>query len=311
MSAPLSVLTVGAAAMRLRLPYTLLPEENGYAITDTPPRITYGGAGTEQALALSALGARSLLCCCVGDDNTGYQLRRYLERCRVDIRFVYETPNSATSVMTSLVKSGEEPRVLLYSGNAGAPSSEQLQDAFLSLPDVVCLRGEMPFRTTLTAAALAAREQIPIFLDASSIRGDFDAVALPALEVLSLSDTAAEALTGICPGGTDSCVKAALALSAKIKAKYYVFRLGARGCFLYDGKIPYHISPCRTKATDFSFAGDVFAAALVMAYADGDQNIRSACEYANAAMALYAETAHPSIYPTHDEIQNYRLSGAV
>ena len=173
----------------------------------------------------------------------------------------------------------------------------------MTLPDGVSLRAELPFETLLSGANLANQKQIPIFLEANSIRHDFRPEELPPLEIFSLSEDAVEQLTGIAIGGVESSVKAALALSSLVRAKYFVFRLGARGCFVYDGKIPQHIAPYRLAAFDFSRSGDGFVAALVSTYLENGGQIRLACAAANAAMALSAakgQTADP--YPSKEDI---------
>ena len=136
-------------------------------------------------------------------------------------------------------------------------------------------------------ARVAFERQIPILLSVSHCHPTFAPHSLPPLTIFSATAMAVKQITGILPSGTDSCLKAALQLTNCIQAKYYVFSLGERGCFLYDGKMAHHISPYYSRINDPSGASDAFNAMLLYAYFSG-QSIMSACEEANAAAAITA-----------------------
>lgn len=301
MSAKKVILTVGMVAMELSMTYAKTGTESISLLTQ-PPLTTYGGAGGGQALAMAKLGCTIPFCALVGEDDNGENALRYFAQRGVDTRFIQKVKGGHTAVVTSLKKEGEE-EILLYGGQTGKMPSSLLEDAFMTLPDGVSLRAELPFETLLLGANLASQKQIPIFLEANSIRRDFRPEELPPLEIFSLSEDAVEQLTGIAIGGVESSVKAALALSSLVRAKYFVFRLGARGCFVYDGKIPQHIAPYRLAAFDFSRSGDGFVAALVSTYLENGGQIRLACAAANAAMALSAAKGQTAdTYPSKEDI---------
>lgn len=302
MSAKQAILTVGTVTANLSLCYGA-PSEGHVAVMAEPPLTAYGGAGGGQALAMAKLGYRSILATLVGDDANGENLLHHFAKAGVDIRFMLSVAGGKTAVVTTLKKEGEEAETLLYPAKTGKMPLHLIDEAFMTMPDGLCVRGELPFEVLLYSMKKAESKGIPIFLDANCFRRDFLPQELPKAEICSLSEEAVEQLTGIQVGGVDSSVKAALALSSMISAKYFVFHLGARGCFLFDGKMPYHISPYRLAAFDFSRAGDGFAAALVGAYLEGGGQIRSACEFANAAMALTAARGREAdAFPTKEEV---------
>ena len=296
------ILTVGTVTVELSFSYGQ-EARDGISLLSEPPILGYGGAGGGQALALAKLGYKAPLCTMVGEDANGKRLLEYFSQNGVDTRFMEQVKGGKTAVVTTLKKEGEDEQILLYPGQTGKIPHRLILDSFMSMPDALSLRAELPFDTLLYAAGVAEEKGIPVFLDANSIRKDFFPEELPSLEILSLSEEAVQQLTGIEVGGTESSVKAVLALTSFVKAKYFVFRLGARGCFLFDGKIPQHIAPYRMPAFDYSISGDGFTAALVGTYLETDGQIRTACEYANGAMAFCAakgKSADP--YPSKQDI---------
>ena len=112
--------------------------------------------------------------------------------------------------------------------------------------------------------------------------------------------------TGITPKGSETCLKAAIALAARVDAKYIIFKLGARGAFCFDGKhmvtIPaYHA----TEVVDTTAAGDTFTAAMTLKYLE-TKDIIGSIKYgaAAAAIAVSRKGAGESV-PTEAEVIDF------
>lgn len=287
MSAPVCLLTIGPTWMAFRLPFSLLPNEGECVELGESPSVCFGGSGANMAMAASKLGARSILCSAIGQDANGDQLKEALAQNHVDTRFVTQMAGKKTPFHVTLAQTGKDERQMLYPGDAIYPDAEQIAYAFSSQPDAVCLRGELPMVAMSEAVRIATSKQVPLSVCVSHCHPTFTPEALPPLELFSATATAVKQLTGITPGGTDSCLKAVLQLTDRIKAKYYVFSLGDRGCFMYDGKMAHHISPYYSRINDPSGASDAFDAMLQLTYFSG-KSITEACEEANAAFAITA-----------------------
>ena len=124
------------------------------------------------------------------------------------------------------------------------------------------------------------------------------------VEIFSPNEKETETFTGILPQGTDSALRAALALYKRVKAKYIVIKQGERGAFVYDGKHFFVIPSIRIgKAIDTTAAGDAFTAALTVEYLRSN-NIRNAVKFGVAAGAITVtrKGASASI-PTDDEVR--------
>ena len=160
-----------------------------------------------------------------------------------------------------------------------------VEEAFLSLPDAVYISGEIPEETLLHGAKVAVGKGLPVFMALSG--GDaFPYEQLPQLELLSLNEEAVLAATGIRPSATDACLAAAMALSRRVQAAYYVLRLGKRGAYIYSGRQCYFYPAYSVKAVDTSGAGDAFTAALTLRYLQNGGEVAESTRFANAVSAL-------------------------
>jgi ribokinase len=109
------------------------------------------------------------------------------------------------------------------------------------------------------------------------------------------------------PQGSESSLRAAYALYSKVKCKYVVIKLGARGAFVYDGKHFDMIPAYRPdKVVDTTAAGDTFTAALTLEYLRNGANISGAVKYGAAAAAISVSRKGASVsIPTADEVAEF------
>jgi len=151
---------------------------------------------------------------------------------------------------------------------------------------------------------MATARGIPVFVDAAPADKDYPLESLPEVEVFSPNESETKEYTGILPQGTDSSLRAALALYRRVKCKYLVIKLGARGAFVYDGR-HYSFAPAMRagETVDTTAAGDAFTAALTLKYLENGGDISSAVKYGVAAGALTVtrKGASTSI-PTREEV---------
>ena len=130
---------------------------------------------------------------------------------------------------------------------------------------------------------------------------------LERVEILSPNESETEILTGIRPNSLENCLRASIALCNRVDIRYVVLKLGARGCYVYDGKYCDLISPVEVPVVDTTAAGDVFTAALTTEYLrTGD--ILASARFANAAGALAVSKAGAiASVPTLDEVRSILL----
>lgn len=301
------ILTVGYALMDILYRVPMLPEPgNTVTVEDGKPVSLPDGAGLITAIALSKLGATSLLSCRLGQDVDGQRLYTALSDAGVDTSAVIADPRTQTGIRLYLTDGQTLPRTVYYPGANLNLTRDNLETAFSTRPEALCLHLDANEEILLDAAARAAEKHLPIFLNLSEVRETFPYAKLPKLDILCMCDREIEALTGIRPNGSDAGLKALLALSKSISSRYYVINMGERGAFLFDGRHFSMASPFSVKPVDIAAAREAFFAALSLEYLRTRGNITAASKYATLVCAL--TTSRPgtvSSLPSADEIGRY------
>jgi ribokinase len=196
-------------------------------------------------------------------------------------------------------------RIIVYPGANNYLTNENIIEAFKCNPDAVYLGFEIPFSSVLAAAKVAHSKGIPIFIDAAPASKEYPLENLPEVEVFSPNETETYAYTGIHPTSTDKCLKACMILSQRIKARYYVLKLGDRGVYLYDGTFFKVIAPYNVDVVDTTAAGDVFTAAMTLEYLRSDADIVTAVKYGAAAAAVsVSRVGAVSSVPTAEDVED-------
>lgn len=298
------ILVIGSANMDLSMNMYKVPLAGETLIDDGGVGYVPGGKGANAAIALKKLGADCYFCAKVGADLHGQKLYQYYKEQGINTSYIKVDRENQTGLAVVMKESDGNNRIIVYPGANATLSLDNINEAFECQPDALYLGFEIPFQTALYAAKAAASRGIPIFVDAAPANKDYPLESLPMLEVFSPNETETETYTGILPQGTDSALRAALALYKRVKAKYIVIKQGDRGAFAYDGKHFFVVPSIRLgKAVDTTAAGDAFTAALTVEYLNTD-NIRTAVKYGVAAGAIaVTRRGASSSVPTEDEVR--------
>ena len=298
------ILVIGSANMDLSMNMYKIPAAGETIIDDGGVAYIPGGKGANAAVAFSKLGADCMLCAKVGADLHGQKLYQYYKDLGINTSHIKVDRDNQTGLAVVMKESDGNNRIIVYPGANANLSQDNILEAFECNPDALYLGFEIPFNVAISAAKLAASRNIPIFVDAAPASKDYPLENLPMLEVFSPNETETETFTGILPQGTDSALRASLALYRRVKAKYIVIKQGDRGAFVYDGKHFFVIPAIRLgKAVDTTAAGDAFTAALTLEYLRS-ANIRNAVKFGVAAGAItVTRVGSSSSIPTDDEVR--------
>ncbi len=282
-----------------------VPKAGETLIDDGGVAYVPGGKGANAAVALSRLGADCCFCTKVGADLHGQKLYQYYKECGIDTTYVKVDRDNPTGLAIVMKESDGNNRIVVYPGANNNITADNINEAFVYEPDALYIGFEIPFSSALAAARAASNRGIPIFVDAAPASTEHQLEALPMMEVFSPNETETEIYTGILPQGTDSALRAALALYKRIKTKYLVIKQGDRGAFVYDGKHFFIVPSIRAgKVIDTTAAGDAFTAALATEYMRNGGDIRSAVKYAVAAGAItVTRRGASSSIPTDAEVR--------
>lgn len=304
------ILVIGNAGMGLTLNMRGLPAP-GEIITEEQYRYTPTGKGANMAVALSRLGADCVFCAKLGADSNGRLLSRFYERSGIDTRFITSDREERTALTVRICDGGSlAPRTVNYRGACERLTPDETETALTSMPDAMIIQLGIPGEAAMSAMRIAARRGVPIFADASEPRLDFPLERLPRMAVFATNEEGAQRLTGITPAGVQSCLKVCMTLEKRVRAMYYVLKLGRRGMFLYDGTYQKLLGAYEVEVADPAAAGDVFMAAMTLSYVRSVvrelPDMEHACVYANLAAALAVSKPEAAVSsPTAEEVAEF------
>ena len=280
------ILLVGSANMDLSMSMSRVPERGETVLDDGGVIYTPGGKGANAAVAVSRLGGECVFVTKLGADVHGQRLYNFYKEQGINTSYVKVDHDHATGLAVVMKEANGDNRIVVYPGANEHIMTEAVLEAFSCEPDAVHIGFEIPFHIARATAKIASGKGIPIFLDPAPANKDFELENFPEIEIFSPNETEVLEYTGINPTGMDSSLRAAIALSKRIKCKYIVIKQGNRGAFLYDGKRYFTFPAYRVdKVIDTTAAGDAFGAALLLEYLrSGD--IRAAVKHGNAAGAI-------------------------
>ncbi len=298
------ILIIGSANMDLSMNVYKVPEAGETLLDDGGVAYTPGGKGANSAIAFHKLGADCVFCTKLGADIHGQKLYNYYKEAGLNASYIKVDHDAPTGLSVVIKEADGQNRIIVYPGANSNITTEGVLEAFECRPDAVYIGFEIPFSIALSAAKIASARGIPIFIDPAPADKNYSLDNLPEVEIFSPNESETYEYTGIMPGNMETALRACLAISKKVKAKYIVIKQGARGAFLYDGKryTPFPAVKAE-KVVDTTAAGDAFTAALTLEYLRcGD--IREAIKYANAAGAITVSRAGASVsIPTEEEVR--------
>ena len=267
--------------------------------------ITPGGKGANAAFAVTRLGGESVFCTKLGNDDYADKLMGMYRRANINVDYITQDAEERTGLALVMVEKDGSNRIVTYPGANRKLTYDDAAYAMECCPDALLLQMEIEANTIIDTAGYARRAEIPIIVDAGPATKDFPLSALGPVDIFSPNETELYTYTGINPNSPDNCLKACLALSKLIKAKYYIIKLGDRGVLYYDGTFHDVITAHKVKAVDTTSAGDVFTAALAVEYLRSG-NAKRACRYANLAGAV--TVTRPGSFnsvPSHDDVTTF------
>lgn len=305
------ILVIGDVSTELVVRTDRLPAPGGATDVESFDYLP-GGEGTHSAVALARLGADAVICAKLGDDSYGEELAEYLGDEGVDVRFLAEARGENTALEVILREQGIAERRLCYAGALLRFDDSDVEESFICYPDAVMLHGDLPAQVIDKAVKMAGDKKLPLFLASLPDPSRYSLSRLGECEILTVDETQTERVTGIRPADQERCMKACIALTRAVKAKYVVLRLGERGCFLYDGVFHRFISAYDVPQPAGVSADEAFSAALALEYLRSDGDIRRACDYATIVSAVYLTRGGGlRAYPSAGDVRQFILRNEI
>lgn len=285
------MLFVGGAQIRFAVGTSRIPAPGEILRSEANYTFAPCGRSILSAIAAARLGYDAAICARVGDDYYGDRLQEVCKKEGIHSANITVDRSLQTGLALELVEQNGSCRTMLFPGANQGLSARHAENALSCYPDAIIASLEPEPEAIVQLSALAAERKLPFYLDATANRGvvpsDFPFEQLSRAEILLLDEGDAYTFSGVKPINEEQRKLACYTLRKRFDVRYILLRLGARGCFLYDGKYFSAISAFDEDPVDSAAASEAFTAALIGEYLNtGD--LRSAAELANS---VYAKTA--------------------
>jgi len=249
-----------------------------------------GGKGSNQAVAVARLGARSSLLTAVGADEQGRAGRALWAAEGVDFEHVV-TVAGATMTGFILVDDDGENRIAIAPGALDELDASHVEAyrGEIAGADILLISLEIPLAAAAAAMRIAQESGTPVILNpAPAVAIPDELLALASILTPNLGEAATLLGEPLDPATDPARMARAL---ADLSGAAVVITLGAAGCVVADEEGEYAIPAVDAGlVVDTVGAGDAFSAALAVATADG-RPLRWAVRFAVCAGALAVTTA--------------------
>jgi ribokinase len=244
-----------------------------------------GGKGSNQAVGVAKLGARSFFAGIIGNDMLGEIAQELYRRDGVDTTFLsvnHETPTGVGFII--LNESGQNGIILDMGANKLMDTAfvDRLEKQ-ISASDMVMSVLEIPLEASGQAMHLGKKHGVRTILNPAPAQKLPDEI-LQNVDFLTPNETELRILMGL--RSDDPIPNEELARSFKSRWEgTLIVTLGEQGALICDGPDVLHIPSVDVDVVDTTGAGDAFNAGLAVAMAEG-MILPEAVKFANCAGAL-------------------------
>jgi ribokinase len=246
---------------------------------------SFGGRGANQAMAVSRLGVTTYLVGCVGNDDFGKALIKYLSATEVKTEGIRIRQGSSALAILAVKEDGEFRVLSFVEGVNSAVDGEDVE-RFIHLMNGSCVAlFQLGYSVSvISAAAKAAKANgILTILDPAPILSDI-ADLYSSIDIITPNQQEAETLVGFRVHDPRTSSKAADILH-RLGVRTVIIKLGEQGAFCSTPNERVFLPAFKVKAVDTVGAGDAFNGALASGLAYG-LSITEAAIWGSAAGAI-------------------------
>ncbi len=296
-----TVAVVGSINMDLVVRTGTLPRPGETCLAEESQEVC-GGKGANQAVAAARAGAKVSMIGRVGDDSFSQRLMDNLCREQIDCGAVQTTEHCASGLAVVAVEHSGQNAILVVPGANSRLTEDDVRSAqsVIRAADVLLVQLEIPLPAVHTAIRLARQAEVRIVFDPAPVSTQLPADLFD-VDVLCPNESEAAALCGFSVDSDESAGKAAQTLY-DAGARRVVITRGNRGTVTFDGRNMVQDAAFPVDSVDTTAAGDAFAGALAVRWAEG-ADFLDAVRFASAAGACAASRpgAQPAM-PQRTEI---------
>ena len=290
------VTVLGSINLDLIVRCTHLPRPGETLIAESSQQLG-GGKGANQAVAAARAGGDVRMIGRVGDDSFAQQLLENLQRDGIDCSAVRATRDCASGFAIVAVETSGQNSILVVPGANDRLDLQDVSDAheMIESSDVLLVQLEVPVETVIAATDVANRAGVRVILDPAPAPRDPTTFRCN-MDLICPNESEAEALIGSPIRNLRDAEKAAISLQQRFQC-HVAITLGDQGTMLAETSgHTNHIPAIEVKVCDTTAAGDAFAGALAVYWAEHD-SLTDAVRFANCAGAIAAsrEGAQPAM----------------
>lgn len=254
-----------------------------------------GGKGSNQALAVSRLNAKSYIIGCVGDDDFGRMLRSVLKENGVDCSHLRTRKESSTGTAVITVTDDGESSIVISQGANALLNEQAILDAkdIFGSSDAALFQMESPPLTVTAGLKLARQTGCKTFLSAEP-PFSLPSEAWRNIDYMILNERALSFYAGHHAKG-DILLQAEEILNRGVRT--LIVTRSAKGgiVFTTEGE-NFSYDAFNIRTVDHTGARDAFCAGLCVALSEG-MPLKPATRFASACGALACTVigAHPSL----------------
>lgn len=290
-----TIAVIGSINMDLVVRCAKLPEPGETLLAESSSEIC-GGKGANQAVAAARAGGKVRMVGRVGADAFADRLISNLERAEICTEHVQRTADCASGLAVVAVENSGQNSIMVVPGANGLVTEDDIRraQAVIEGSQVVLLQLEIPLPAILAAIQIAKAADVRVILDPAPAPNDWPSELLH-VDLLCPNESEAATILGQQVQTVEQAEAAARALCDR-GASNVAVTLGSRGTALNAGGHPQLVEPFPVEVCDTTAAGDAFAGALAVYWAEKD-DLAEAVRFGSAAGALAASRpgAQPSM----------------
>lgn len=283
------VAVVGSANVDFVMRVPFIPRK-GESVNGGPFMQSFGGKGSNQALAARRAGADVAAIFNLGDDLFARALLALYREEGVNAAHVLQSAGQRCGAGIILVDDRGDNLICTSLEANGAMTAEQVDAAegAIAAAAVLMLQMEVPDAANRKAVALARKHGVTVMLNYAPAR-DTDLPLDGDIGILVVNESEAENLTGMPVSGPEAAAVAAARLGARGPGTVIV-TLGDQGSVVLHEGASRHYPAIPVETVDATAAGDSYCGMLAASLAAG-MELPGAVAYATAAGALCASVA--------------------
>lgn len=267
------VITVGSATRDFFVNASFLKKKEDFLLLECgfkhdieKPFIQTGGGATNSAVSLSRLGLNTAVITKIGEDNSGYAIKKTLNEEKVSTKLI-QTDNNLGTAMSYIISKEEDRTVFVYRG-----ASENIK-----LNNFNEIKTKWLYITGLSGNSIQMLKELLVYANKKGIKVAMNPgskeLELKSLykyvNILLLNKEEAEIISN--KSDTVSIIKYLKTLGPKTIA----ITNGSDSVFVYENNYLYSAKPYKVKVTSTLGAGDAFCSGFVASIIK-DQSIQDA-----------------------------------